>query len=126
MTKGASLVALPTRMTSSPDASGSKVPVCPVFTPPRIFLMAATISGEVGPVGLSTRSSPSVLAGSEGLTGILECIQEILEASFDILIRSVTGSQSMPATTHQPGYGTHLVILACSQAHAHTAVLQLF
>jgi hypothetical protein len=54
----ASRVAGPTHTSSSPDAKGSSVPVCPTWRIPRERRTAATASWEVGPAGLSMGSTP--------------------------------------------------------------------
>ena len=54
------LVAFPTQIGSTPSASGSSVPVWPIFRVLRIPLKIATTSWEVYPFSLYTLIMPSI------------------------------------------------------------------
>src|SRR5689334_14722033 len=58
--KRASRVAFPTTSGRTPVASGSSVPVWPMRRPPSTRRIRATTSCEVGPLGLSMISRPSI------------------------------------------------------------------
>src|ERR1700722_8337182 len=60
-------VALPTRMTRSPVAIGSRVPACPMRFIRRIPRSRATTSCEVWAGGLSTRRTPSISFGGPSM-----------------------------------------------------------
>src|SRR5207249_874581 len=56
-------------MGSTPDASGSRVPACPMRRMPVSRRMRATMSCEVGPTGLSRLTTPSIASRQLPLAG---------------------------------------------------------
>src|SRR5262245_40501919 len=60
-------VALPIIRTRRPVAIGSSVPACPIRLSPRARRAVATTSCDVGPSGLSIRSTPSTTLFGIGL-----------------------------------------------------------
>src|SRR5215467_3587814 len=80
--KPAIFVAAPTQMGSTPDASGSRVPVCPAFSTLSSERTRRTTSNEVGPAGLSITRMPFISCSGAGRSPsflVLHLAQEAID-----------------------------------------------
>ena len=101
-----SFVALPTQTGRTPTASGSRVPVCPIFLVFNILRSRATTSNEVIPASLYTLITPFILSVKLHRDRIRQVVHDIMERS----VHRKSCSPYMSAAVIELGYLGHINI----------------